>query len=130
MKWGTVVCRISIRFQRYIQIRSEPKKKLYMLKCKISGLGGLRRPQALKNVIVNKIFQFSSETYEMGYSDVQNFNTVPMVYSYLVRAQKISRDHQNCTFGNRRGGARRNVQSPKRHSNANNFFDFHFFETK
>ena len=38
----------------------------------------------------------------MGYSDVQNFNAVPMVYSFVSRAQKISRDDRNCTFGNRR----------------------------
>ena len=35
----------------------------------------------------------------MGHSDVQNCNTVPMVSSCTIRAQKISRDDQNCKYG-------------------------------
>ena len=37
-----------------------------------------------------KKIQYKIFTYEMGYSDVQNFNAIPMVYSHLLRAQKIS----------------------------------------
>ena len=33
----------------------------------------------------------------MGYGDVQNFNAIPMVYSHLLRAQKISRYDRKCT---------------------------------